>query len=163
MQHYIDEVKKIVETMPHSEHVQRLIEIIGPFYEYVNEPEPENENGQDEEEEDDIIEEKPTSNGNNMIESFDNIGEHMFDSFTNGNGMNGTSGIFKTFAPVNGTSSTNTNKLPNGNLNGNLNGGSNHPNVINSNHKHSNDLPNASGTFSSKYFGKFKIYFYQIL
>lgn len=36
MQGYIDEIKNIIETMPHNEHVQKLFEVIGPFYEYVN-------------------------------------------------------------------------------------------------------------------------------
>lgn len=37
MQGYIDEIKKIIETMPHNEFVQKLINIIGPFYEFVDE------------------------------------------------------------------------------------------------------------------------------
>lgn len=37
MQGYIDEIKNIIETMPHNDFVQKLCEVIGPFYEYVNE------------------------------------------------------------------------------------------------------------------------------
>ncbi|CAF1000951.1 unnamed protein product [Brachionus calyciflorus] len=59
MQGYIDEIKKIVETMPHNEFVQKLINIIGPFYEFVDEKneviyqsEKENDVNDDEEEDD---------------------------------------------------------------------------------------------------------------
>ena len=36
MQGYIDEIKNIIETMPHNEFVDRLIKAIGPFYEFVD-------------------------------------------------------------------------------------------------------------------------------
>jgi hypothetical protein len=37
MQGYIDEIKNIIETMPHNEFIDRLIKAIGPFYEFVDE------------------------------------------------------------------------------------------------------------------------------
>jgi len=43
MNAYIDEIKNIVETMPHSDTVQRFLEILGPFYEFVNESETKSE------------------------------------------------------------------------------------------------------------------------
>lgn len=60
MQGYIDEIKKIIETMPHNEFVQKLINIIGPFYEFVDEKNQtintsdseNNENDQDDDEND---------------------------------------------------------------------------------------------------------------
>jgi hypothetical protein len=46
MQGYIDEIKHIIETMPHNESVNRLIKAIGPFYEFVEETdESENDDG----------------------------------------------------------------------------------------------------------------------
>ncbi len=36
MQGYIDEIKNIIETMPHNQFVQKLCQVIGPFYEYTN-------------------------------------------------------------------------------------------------------------------------------
>ena len=36
MQGYIDEIKNIIETMPHNQFVQKLCQAIGPFYECAN-------------------------------------------------------------------------------------------------------------------------------
>jgi hypothetical protein len=44
MQGYIDEIKKIIETMPQSEHTEELLRNIGPFYEYVNEEDLDDDN-----------------------------------------------------------------------------------------------------------------------
>ena len=48
MQGYIDEIKNIIETMPHNDYVQKLCQVIEPFYEYSNDddtrPEPEQHN-----------------------------------------------------------------------------------------------------------------------
>ena len=113
MYNYIEEVKKIVETMPHNEHVQKLIEVIGPFFEYVNEneqPEEDEEEEEETEEDEEVATTTTTSTENNkelngstyliksttttMTESYDNIGKNMFDSFSNNklplvNGNNG--------------------------------------------------------------------------
>ena len=37
MQGYIEEIKIIIETMPHNDFVQKLIQILGAFYEYEDE------------------------------------------------------------------------------------------------------------------------------
>ena len=58
MQGYIDEIKNIVETMPHNEFVNRLIKVIGPFYEFVDE----NESERDEEDDDDAENDNESSN-----------------------------------------------------------------------------------------------------
>jgi acyl-CoA-binding protein len=104
MFNYIEEVKKIVETMPHNEHVQKLIEVIGPFFEYVDENErPDEEEEQDTEEDEEVA--TTTNNDLNgsaylikstttMTESYDNIGKNMFDSINNSN--------FDKLLPVNG-------------------------------------------------------------
>jgi hypothetical protein len=36
MQHYVDELKKIVETMPHTAQVSEFLHLVGPFYEAVS-------------------------------------------------------------------------------------------------------------------------------
>jgi acyl-CoA-binding protein len=95
MYNYIEEVKKIIETMPHNEHVQKLIEVIGPFFEYVNENE-QLEEEQETEEDEEVATTTTINNDLNgstylikstttMTESYDNIGKNMFDSFNSNN------------------------------------------------------------------------------
>jgi hypothetical protein len=57
MKGYIDEIKNIIETMPHNEFVDRLVKAIGPFYEFVDENgEIQNENESDDENEENELE-----------------------------------------------------------------------------------------------------------
>ena len=57
MQGYIDEIKNIIETMPHNEFIDRLIKAIGPFYEFVDEDNTiQNENDSDDNDEENEIE-----------------------------------------------------------------------------------------------------------
>ena len=52
MHGYIDEIKNIIETMPHNEFVDRLVKAIGPFYEFVDGENDANSDGADENEAD---------------------------------------------------------------------------------------------------------------
>lgn len=117
MQGYIDEIKKIVETMPHNDFVQKLINIIGPFYEFVDDknelianPDVKEQsledNSNDEEDDDDEEEsedkESVIENKNYILEknspivsstlttSYENIDQTMLNSF-NSETINGLS------------------------------------------------------------------------
>ena len=70
MQGYIDEIKNIIETMPHNEFIDRLVKAIGPFYEFVDENgEIQNENESDEENELEITSINNNKNFNEMDSS----------------------------------------------------------------------------------------------
>lgn len=74
MEHYVDELKKIVETMSYTESVADFMDILGPFYEFV--PLEENEvkhngNGGQESDEDNHILVKQTMD--NTFDTLDNM------------------------------------------------------------------------------------------
>ncbi len=63
---YVEEIKKIIETMSFSTDVAELTEVLGPFYEYVAEGEEEGkegDHGEEEEEEGEEEEDKMSDSG----------------------------------------------------------------------------------------------------
>ncbi|CAL4121733.1 unnamed protein product, partial [Meganyctiphanes norvegica] len=67
---YVEELKKIIETMSYSEDVANFIDVLGPFYEYV-----------------DVSGKKP--NNNNNIKDSDDSSNEKEEHITNGHIVNG--------------------------------------------------------------------------
>jgi hypothetical protein len=120
MQGYIDEIKNIIETMPHNSFVQKLCEIIDPIFEFVNENQArliENKN-QDYNDDEATSDEELTIN-NNHIKLNGLNGNHSTNSLLNGNGPELKNG-FHTVKKENGDLNYDTNSievLQSGNIN----------------------------------------------
>ena len=81
MQGYIDEIKNIIETMPHNEFVDRLVKAIGPFYEFVDEDGTiQNESDSDNEEKENEVE---IASINNMKSLNEMNSSQSLDGMTN--------------------------------------------------------------------------------
>lgn len=94
MQGYIDEIKHIIETMPHNESVNRLIAAIGPFYEFIDDVDnSENESSESELEtahlatlnssDDNDSNKQSIENGASMTSSYDMVTSATFNNQLN--------------------------------------------------------------------------------